>query len=173
MGRACSTNGAKRNIYRMLVGKPEGKRPLGRQRRRWVDNIKMNLREIGWGGVDWIDLVQDRTNGGVLVNTVMKLWVPWNAGKFLHVLMGNRICNPTACSKVPQPTTLPRVRFFPALIFFSSGVLHLFVAIAVPSLCYVRGSDVDNGVVLLKHLNIVVGRTDSYRPAPWSSSGWS
>jgi hypothetical protein len=54
MGRACSTNEGKRNAYRILMAKPEGKRPLGRQRRRWVDNIKMDLREIGWGGMDWI-----------------------------------------------------------------------------------------------------------------------
>jgi hypothetical protein len=53
MGMACSTNGAKRNAYGILVGKPEGKRPLGRPRRRWVDNIKMDLREIGWGGIVW------------------------------------------------------------------------------------------------------------------------
>jgi hypothetical protein len=59
MGRACSTNGEKRNAYRMLVGIPEGKRPLGRTRHRWVDNIKMDLREIGWDGMDWIDLAQD------------------------------------------------------------------------------------------------------------------
>jgi hypothetical protein len=52
--------GAKRNAYRILVGKPEGKRPLGRQRRRWEDNIEMDLREIGWGGMDWIYLAQDR-----------------------------------------------------------------------------------------------------------------
>jgi hypothetical protein len=50
----------KRNAYMILVGKPEGKRPLGRSRHRWVDNIKMGLREIGWGGMDWIDLAQDR-----------------------------------------------------------------------------------------------------------------
>jgi hypothetical protein len=56
MGRACSTNGENRNVYGILVGKPEGKRPLGRPRRRWVDNIKVDLREIGWSGVDWIDL---------------------------------------------------------------------------------------------------------------------
>jgi hypothetical protein len=60
MGRACSTNVEKRNAYRILVGNPEGKRPLGRPRRRWVDNIKMVLREIGWDGMDWIDLAQDR-----------------------------------------------------------------------------------------------------------------
>jgi hypothetical protein len=55
MGGACSTNGEKRNVHRILMGKPEGKRPLGRPRRRWVDNIKMDLREIGWDGVHWID----------------------------------------------------------------------------------------------------------------------
>jgi hypothetical protein len=52
--------GKKRNAYRLLVGKPEGNRPLGRPRRRWVDNIKMDLGERGWGGVDWIGLAQDR-----------------------------------------------------------------------------------------------------------------
>jgi hypothetical protein len=52
--------GEKRNAYRILVGKPEGKRPLGRPRRRWEDNIRMDLGEIGWGGMDWIDLAQDR-----------------------------------------------------------------------------------------------------------------
>jgi hypothetical protein len=60
MGRACDTNGEKWNGCRILVGKPEGKRPLGRQRRRWVDNIKIDLREIGWDGTDWIELAQDR-----------------------------------------------------------------------------------------------------------------
>jgi hypothetical protein len=52
--------GEKRNAYRILVGKPEGKRPLGRPRHRWENNIKMDLRAIGWGGMDWIDLAQDR-----------------------------------------------------------------------------------------------------------------
>jgi hypothetical protein len=51
--------GAKRNAYRKLVGKPEGKRPLGKPRRGWADNIKMDLRETGWGSMDWIDLAQD------------------------------------------------------------------------------------------------------------------
>jgi hypothetical protein len=63
--------GEKRNAYRILVGKPEGKRPLGRPRRRWEDNIKMNLREIGWGDMEWIDLAQDRDQCRALVNTVM------------------------------------------------------------------------------------------------------
>jgi hypothetical protein len=75
MGRARSTNG-KRNAYRILVGKPEGKRPLAKPRRRWVDNIKMDLRDIGWGGLDWIDLAQNWDQWKALVNMVMKLWVP-------------------------------------------------------------------------------------------------
>jgi hypothetical protein len=58
------------------VGKPEGKRPLGRPLRRWVGNIKINLTEIGWEGVDWIDLAQDRNQWRALVNTVMNLGVP-------------------------------------------------------------------------------------------------
>jgi hypothetical protein len=58
------------------VGKPEGKRPLGRPRRRWVDNIKMDLRETGWNGMDWIKLAQDRDQWRALVNTVIKLRVP-------------------------------------------------------------------------------------------------
>jgi hypothetical protein len=66
----------KRNAYRLLVGKPEGKRPLGRSRRRWVDNIKTDLLERGWGGVDWIGLAQDRDKWRALVNAVMNLRVP-------------------------------------------------------------------------------------------------
>jgi hypothetical protein len=66
----------KRNAYRILVGNPEGKRPLGRPRRRWVDNIKMYLREIGWDGRDWIDLAQDRDQWRVPVDAVMNLRVP-------------------------------------------------------------------------------------------------
>jgi transcription termination factor 2 len=68
--------GEKRNAYRIFVGKLEGKRPLGRPRRRWVDNIKMDLREIGWDGMDWIDLAQDRDQWRALVNMVMNLRVP-------------------------------------------------------------------------------------------------
>jgi hypothetical protein len=58
------------------MGKPEGTRPLGRPRRRWVDNIKMDLRQTGWDGMDWIDLVQDRDQWRALVNTVVNLRVP-------------------------------------------------------------------------------------------------
>jgi hypothetical protein len=68
--------GDNRNAYRTLVGKPEGKRPLGRPRRRWVDNIKMDLGEIRCDGIDWIDLAQDRDRWRALVNTVMNLRVP-------------------------------------------------------------------------------------------------
>jgi hypothetical protein len=67
--------GNKRNQYRMLVGKPEGKRPLGRPRRSWVDNIKIDLRQIGWDSMDWIDLALDRDQWRALVNTVMNLRV--------------------------------------------------------------------------------------------------
>jgi hypothetical protein len=68
--------GEKRNAYRLMVGKPEGKRPLGRPRCRWVDNIKMDLLEIGWGGVGWTGLAQDRNKWSALVNAVMNLRVP-------------------------------------------------------------------------------------------------
>jgi hypothetical protein len=68
--------GEKRNAYRILVGKPEGKRPLGRPKRRWVDNIKMDLREIGWDGLDLIDVVQVRDQWRALVSTIMNFWVP-------------------------------------------------------------------------------------------------
>jgi hypothetical protein len=68
--------GERRNAYRIFVGKPEGKRPLGRRRRRWVDNIKMDLREIGWDGRDWIDLAQDRDWWRAHVNAVMNIRVP-------------------------------------------------------------------------------------------------
>jgi hypothetical protein len=75
MSRKCSTNEAKMNACRILTGKPERKRPLERPRRRWVDNIKMDLSEIGWDGVDWIDLAQDRDQWRAFVNTVMTLGV--------------------------------------------------------------------------------------------------
>jgi hypothetical protein len=68
--------GEKRNAYRILVRKPEGKRPLGRLRRRWVDNIKIDLGEIGWDGMDLINLAQDRDQWRTLVNTAMNLRVP-------------------------------------------------------------------------------------------------
>jgi hypothetical protein len=68
--------GENRNAYRLLVGKPEGRRPLGKSRHRWVDNISMDLVEVGWGDVDWIGLVQNRDRWRALVNSVLNLRVP-------------------------------------------------------------------------------------------------
>jgi hypothetical protein len=68
--------GEKRNAYRILVGKSEGNTPLSRPRRRWVNSIKMDLREIGWDGVDWIDMAQGRDQWRAIVNTVLNLRVP-------------------------------------------------------------------------------------------------
>jgi hypothetical protein len=76
MGGPYSTNGEKRNAYRLLVGKPEGKRPLGRPRPRWVDNIRMDLGEVRWGDMDWIGLTKDRNRWRALVNSVLNLRVP-------------------------------------------------------------------------------------------------
>jgi hypothetical protein len=73
--RTWSTHGEKRNAYRFLVGRPEGKRPIGTPTHRWK-YIKIDLIEIGWGGMDWIDLAQDRDQWRALVNTVMNLRIP-------------------------------------------------------------------------------------------------
>jgi hypothetical protein len=81
MGGTYSTNEEKRNAYRLLVGKPEGKRPLGRPRRRLVNNITMDLGEVGWGDVDWIGLAQDRNRWRTVVNSVLNL-------RF-HEMLGN------------------------------------------------------------------------------------
>jgi hypothetical protein len=88
--------GENRNVYRDLVGTPEGKMRLGRPRRRWEDNIKIDVREIGWGGMDWIDLAQDRDQWRALVNTVMNLRVSKNVGEFLS------ICATGGFSRRPQ-----------------------------------------------------------------------
>jgi hypothetical protein len=71
-----STNWGEEDAYRILVGYSEGKRPLGRPRHRWVDNIKMDLREIGWDGMNWTDMAQDRDQWRVLVNAAKNLQVP-------------------------------------------------------------------------------------------------
>jgi hypothetical protein len=68
--------GEKRGAYRILVGRPEGRRPLGRPRRRWEDNIKIDLQEVGWVGMNWIELAQGRDGWWALVNAVMNLRVP-------------------------------------------------------------------------------------------------
>ena len=75
--------GDRRGIYRVLVAKPEGKRPLGRPRHRWEDNNKMDLQAVAYGGMDWIELAQDRDSWNALVNAVMNFWVPQNVGNFL------------------------------------------------------------------------------------------
>ena len=76
MGRACSTYGGEESIYRVMVGEPDGKRPLGRPRRRWKDNIIMDVQEVGCGSMDWIELAQDRDRWRALVNAVLNLRVP-------------------------------------------------------------------------------------------------
>jgi hypothetical protein len=76
MGGACSAYGERKCVYRVLVGKPEGKRPLGRPTHRWEDNIKMDLQDVGCRGVGWIELSQDWDRWRALVNAVMNLRVP-------------------------------------------------------------------------------------------------
>jgi hypothetical protein len=83
MGGAFSTYGEWRVVYRVLVGKPEGKRPLVKPRRRWEDNITMGLQEVGYRGMDWIELAPDRDRWRALVNAVMKFRVPENVGNLL------------------------------------------------------------------------------------------
>jgi len=76
MGGTCSAYGGDRKgVYRFLMGKPKGKRPPGRPRSRWDDNIMMDLQEVGWGGLDWIELAQDRDRWRAVVNAVMNLGV--------------------------------------------------------------------------------------------------
>jgi hypothetical protein len=91
MGRVCSTNEEKKNACRILVEKPEGNRPLGRLKRRWMDNINMDLGEIGWDGMDWIHLAQDRDQWRALVNTVNELSGSIQCLKFLEYLHNWRL----------------------------------------------------------------------------------
>jgi hypothetical protein len=76
MGRACNSDGERRGVYRILMGKLKGKRPLWRPRCRWEDNINVDLQEVGCGDMDWIMLAQDRDRWRALVNTVMNLGLP-------------------------------------------------------------------------------------------------
>jgi hypothetical protein len=80
MCRACSTKGEERNAYKILVGKPERRRPLRRPRLRWVSNIKRDLRNTGWGSMDWVDLAQDGDQWRALLNTVVNLRLPYICG---------------------------------------------------------------------------------------------
>ena len=84
--------GEERGLYRVLVGKPEGKRPLGRPRRGWVDNIRMGLQEVVCGYMDWIGLAQGRDRWRTLVSAVMNFRFAWNARNFLTS------CKPVSCS---------------------------------------------------------------------------
>jgi hypothetical protein len=92
----------KRNVYRLLVGKAEGKRPLGRPRRKWIYNIKMDLLETGLSVVDWIGLVQDRHNLRALVNSVMNLRVPLSAGNLQSVFTTCGLSSGTQTRRVNQ-----------------------------------------------------------------------
>jgi hypothetical protein len=89
--------GEGRGVYRVLVGKPEGKRPLGRPRRRWEDNIKMDLREIGTDGDDWIRLAQDKAQWRAFVNTLMNLRVP------LRKRLFDEVSDYQHCKEYPAP----------------------------------------------------------------------
>ena len=83
MGWPCGGYGWEEGVYRFLVGKPEGRRPLGRPRRRWVNNIRMYLQEVGCGYKDWIGLAQERDRWRTLVSAVMNFRIPWTTGNFL------------------------------------------------------------------------------------------
>jgi hypothetical protein len=83
--------GEKRNAYRLLVGEAEGKRPLGRPRRRWVDNIRIDLGEVGWGDVDCIGMAKDRNRWRALVNSVLNIRVPLNARKLSSGLTSSNL----------------------------------------------------------------------------------
>jgi hypothetical protein len=84
MGGACGEYGEERGVHRVLVGKPEGKRPLVRPRRRWEDNIRMGLQEVGGDFGDWMELAQNRDRWRALVSTVKNFRVPYKCGEFLH-----------------------------------------------------------------------------------------
>jgi hypothetical protein len=83
--------GEERGVYRVLVGRPKGKRPLGKPRRMWEDNIKMDLREIGIDGTNWIQLAQDRVQWRAFVNTVMNLRFPYESRIFFDRLSDNQL----------------------------------------------------------------------------------
>jgi hypothetical protein len=100
MVRECRTNGSKRNACRILVGKPEGKRQLGRPRCRYADDIKMDLREIGWGIMDWIDLAQDRDQWRPLVKTVLNFGDSQNIWKFLSSFTAGSLSRRTQLHEV-------------------------------------------------------------------------
>jgi hypothetical protein len=107
--------GEKRNAYRLLVGKPEGKKPLGRPRCGWVDNIRMDLGEVGWGDVDCSGLALKRNRWRAPVNSVLNLWVPCNPGKLLSGLTTVGLSN---------NAQLQRVSYFVYLVSISSDITN-------------------------------------------------
>jgi len=107
-----------RGAYRVLVGKPEGRSPLGRPRRRWVDNIRKDLQELGCGYMDWIGLAQDRESWRTFVSAVMNLRVPWNAGNFLTS------CKPVSFSR--------RTLHHGVSIWFPNNLHYLLVSNGTP-----------------------------------------
>jgi hypothetical protein len=104
-GHVAEKMGEKRKTYRLLVGKPDGKRQPGRPRYRWVDNIKMDLGETGWGCVDWIGLAQDRDKWRALVNVVLNLRVPQSAGKFSSGCITSGLLSSAQLHKVTSVNT--------------------------------------------------------------------
>jgi hypothetical protein len=92
--------GRNRDIKILLVVKAEGKRPLGRPRLRWVDNIRMDLGEVGWGDVDWIGLAKERNRWRAVVNSVLNLRVPWNAGKLSSGLISSNLSSSAQLHRV-------------------------------------------------------------------------
>jgi hypothetical protein len=98
---------AKGNAFRISVGKPKEMKPLGRKRRGLADNIKMDLREIGWGGMDWIELTQDKYLWRALVSTVMNLRVPENVGKFFSTCTTASFSRRTHLHEVRNGLTAP------------------------------------------------------------------
>jgi hypothetical protein len=130
---ALARMGEKRNACRISVGTPEGKRPLQRSRRRWADNTKMYLREIGWGGIDWIDLAQDRDQWRALVKTVMYFgfhkmlgssWVAERLAASQEGLSSMKLVNPVSYHNVvSQMKTLKHV----SVIVIEYFVCELYV----------------------------------------------
>jgi hypothetical protein len=112
MGGTCSTYGENMNAYRLLVGKPEGRSPLRRPRRRWLDNIRMDLGEVGWGDVDWIGMAQDTNRRRTLMNSVLKLRVPKIAGKLW--------------SGLSSSAQLHRISYKPRISFISFDFLLVY-----------------------------------------------
>ena len=120
MGWACGAYGRGVGVYRVLLGKPEGRRPLGRPSCRWVDNIKMDLQEVGCGHMDWIGLAEDRDRWRTLVSAVMNLRVPWNAGNFWTS------CKPVSFSRRTLHHGVSKYMFL-ATICPSSGEITVYM----------------------------------------------